>query len=79
MHSQWTLQDAKNKFSEMVSAACAGQPQVVTKRGKPSVVVLSMSEYEKGLERSKSPVLRFTEFLLSLLFHTALGSCFTTL
>lgn len=65
MHSQWTLQDAKNKFSEVVNAACAGSPQVVTKRGKPSVVVLAMSDYEKFLERSKAPVPRFAEFLLS--------------
>lgn len=66
MHSQWTLQGAKNKFSEVVNAACAGQPQVVTKRGKPSVVVLSMSEYEKCLERSKAPIPKFTDFLLSV-------------
>lgn len=66
MPDQWTLQDAKNKFSEVVNAACAGAPQVVTKRGKPSVVVLAMGDYEKFLERSKAPVPRFTEFLLSM-------------
>ncbi len=32
MQAQWTLQDAKNKFSEVVNAACAGTPQVVTAR-----------------------------------------------
>ena len=46
MHSQWTLQDAKNKFSAVVNAACAGTPQVVTRRGKPAAVVLSMHDYE---------------------------------
>jgi prevent-host-death family protein len=66
MHSRWTLQDAKNKFSEVVNAACAGAPQVVTKRGKPTVVVLSMRDYERFLEHSKAPVPRFTEFLLSM-------------
>lgn len=66
MHSQWTLQDAKNKFSEVVNAACAGSPQVVTRRGKPTAVVLSMHDYENFLERSRAPVPRFTEFLLSM-------------
>ena len=36
----WTLQDAKNRFSAVVDAAMAGQPQQVTRRGKPAVVVL---------------------------------------
>lgn len=66
MHSQWTLQDAKNKFSEVVNAACAGAPQVVTKRGKPTAVVLSMHDYEIFLERIRAPVPQFTEFLLSM-------------
>jgi antitoxin Phd len=29
----WTLQDAKNKFSAVVEAALAGQPQQVSRRG----------------------------------------------
>lgn len=66
MLSQWTLQDAKNKFSEVVNAACAGTPQIVTKRGKASVVVLAMSDYEKILERSKAAVPSFADFLLSM-------------
>jgi antitoxin Phd len=43
----WTLQDAKNRFSEVVSAALGGQPQQVTRRGKPAVVVLSATEYAR--------------------------------
>lgn len=43
----WTLQDAKNKFSSVVEAALAGQPQEVSKRGKPAVVILSASEYAR--------------------------------
>lgn len=66
MPSTWTLQDAKNKFSEVVNAACAGAPQVVTKRGKPSVVVVSMTDYERFVAQGKSPAPRFTEFLLSM-------------
>lgn len=43
----WTLQDAKNRFSAVVDAAMAGQPQRVTRRGKPAVVVLSAAEYDR--------------------------------
>ena len=45
--AEWSLQDAKNSFSAVVNAACKGTPQTVTKRGKPAVVVLSVSDYEK--------------------------------
>ncbi|WP_131725976.1 type II toxin-antitoxin system Phd/YefM family antitoxin, partial [Rhodobacter capsulatus] len=41
----WTVQDAKNKFSAVVEAALAGQPQEVSRRGKPAVVVVSVEEY----------------------------------
>jgi antitoxin Phd len=43
----WTLQDAKNRFSEVVEAALGGRPQEVTRRGKPAVVVLSAVEYAR--------------------------------
>jgi antitoxin Phd len=43
----WTLQDAKNRFSTVVDAALAGQPQLVTRRGKPAVIVVAVAEYER--------------------------------
>jgi prevent-host-death family protein len=43
----WTLQDAKNRFSAVVEAALAGQPQEVTRRGQPAVVVLAAEEYHR--------------------------------
>jgi antitoxin Phd len=43
----WTLQDAKNRFSEVVDAAMGGRPQEVTRRGKPAVVVLAASDYAR--------------------------------
>ncbi|MDS9469109.1 type II toxin-antitoxin system Phd/YefM family antitoxin [Paracoccus sp. MBLB3053] len=43
----WTLQDAKNRFSAVVDAALAGQPQQVSRRGKPAVVIMSATEYER--------------------------------
>ncbi len=66
MQSQWSLQDAKNKFSELVNAANGGAPQVVTKRGVPSVVVLSVSAYERLLAQGKTPAPRFADFLLAM-------------
>lgn len=45
--SQWSLQNAKNCFSAVVEAACKGQPQTVTKRGKRAVVVLSVEDYDR--------------------------------
>ena len=41
MDAEWTLQDAKNRFSAVVDAAACGGPQKVTRRGKWVSVVLS--------------------------------------
>ena len=55
--NEWPLQDAKNKFSDVVSAALAGEPQLVTRRGRPAVVVLPADEYERlrRLDRADAP------------------------
>lgn len=47
----WQLQDAKNRFSEVVQKARGEGPQVVTLRGEPAVVVVSVEEYE-ALQRA---------------------------
>lgn len=44
-----TLADVKNRFSEVVKAVEAHQRVVVTKHGKPSVVLISVGDLE-GLE-----------------------------
>ena len=64
--NEWPLQDAKNKFSAMVDAAVAGEPQRVTRRGKPAVVVLAVEEYERlcRLEKAKAPT--FADLLLAI-------------
>lgn len=66
MHAQWTLQDAKNKFSEVVNAACAGTPQVVTKRGQPAVVVLSTDSYNHLLKQGTKGSASFKDLLLAM-------------
>ncbi len=44
--SIWQLQTAKNKFSEVVSKALEGKPQLITKNGRPAVYVISSHDYE---------------------------------
>ncbi len=64
--TQWSLQDAKNSFSAVVEAASKGIPQTVTKRGRPTVVVLSVAEYEKLTHREEKKPLSFVEHLLAM-------------
>jgi prevent-host-death family protein len=59
------VQDAKNRFTELVEAARRA-PQTVTKHGRPAVVVVGVAEYERlrRLERAKAP--SFVEMLLAI-------------
>lgn len=61
----WSVQDAKNRFSEVVEAA-RKKPQTVTKHGKPAVVVIAADEYERlrKLQHLKAP--SFAEMLLAI-------------
>ena len=43
-YKRWKLETAKAQFSEMVRAAEAGEPQLITRRGQPTAVVLPASE-----------------------------------
>jgi antitoxin Phd len=47
MEHIWPLQDAKNKFSEVVNNALHRGPQIITRRGVQVVVVLSYEEYQR--------------------------------
>lgn len=44
---EWALQDAKARLSELVRLAMEHEPQEVTLRGEPAVVVLSREDYER--------------------------------
>lgn len=63
---QWPLQDAKNKFSAVVNAALDGQPQHVTRRGKPAVVVIAVRDYERLCRAEKAGAPDFSQHLLSI-------------
>lgn len=43
---EWTLEQAKNRFSEVVRRALAHEPQVVRRGGRDGVVVVAQEDYE---------------------------------
>ena len=53
MKRMWQLQEAKNKFSEVVEEALSKGPQVVTRRGVEAVIILSYAEYRKLIASQK--------------------------
>ena len=58
LENTWQLQDAKNKFSNLVNKAQKNGPQIVTKHGKEAVVVLAFEDFKK-LSRSKNSLCKF--------------------
>ena len=63
---EWALQDAKNRFSAVVNAALDGEPQRVTRRGRPAVVVIAVDDYERLCQAEKAGAPDFIEHLLSI-------------
>ncbi|MBA2390684.1 MAG: type II toxin-antitoxin system Phd/YefM family antitoxin [Geodermatophilaceae bacterium] len=57
----WQLQEAKQRFSELVRKAESEGPQVVTRNGHEVVVVVAAEEYH----RTQKPTMDFKEFLMS--------------
>lgn len=45
--NNWQLQDAKNRLSEVVEKALHDGPQVITRHGVPTVVVVSVADYRR--------------------------------
>jgi len=58
---RWQLQEAKQRFSEVVRQALDEGPQIVTRRGEDSVVVISIQEYRRLTGEAPN----FMEFLMS--------------
>jgi antitoxin Phd len=59
MSQTWQLQEAKNRFSEVVDEAIKRGPQVITRRGIETAVLLSVADYRKMVLGAPS----ITEFL----------------
>ena len=62
----WQLQDAKNRFSAVVDAALTGEPQEVTRRGKPVVVVIAFEDYQRLCKGATEAVPSFVDHLLAI-------------
>ncbi|GAA1122631.1 type II toxin-antitoxin system Phd/YefM family antitoxin [Kribbella jejuensis] len=60
---QWQLQEAKQRFSELIRAVHTNGPQFVTKHGQQVAVVLDIVDYRRmvGVERVED----FKSFLMS--------------
>ncbi|MCF8198321.1 MAG: type II toxin-antitoxin system Phd/YefM family antitoxin [Sulfuritalea sp.] len=58
----WPVQDAKARFSELLDACVSEGPQVVTRRGAETAVLVPMAEWKK-LRNAARPSLK--ELLLS--------------
>lgn len=80
MAHSWQLQEAKNKLSEVIEDALMDGPQVITRRGVETAVVLSVADYRKMLLGRK----RLSEFFqdsplvgleLDLARDTSPGTC----
>ncbi len=56
---QWQVQEAKQRFSEVLRAAEAGEPQIVTKHGEAVAVVIDIAEYR----RLRGESLSFMDYL----------------
>ncbi len=57
----WQLQEAKQRFSELVRRTLEEGPQVVTRHGEEVVVVVPAEEYRRAYEEKPD----FKEFLMS--------------
>ena len=58
MNTIWQLQDAKNKFSEVIERALKQGPQLITRRGQKTVIIMSYKEYTR-MRQSQSKLSEF--------------------
>lgn len=47
MKNTWQLQEAKAKFSEVIKEAIQHGPQVITKHGVETALLISINDYKK--------------------------------
>lgn len=53
----WQLQEAKAKFSELINSAENKGPQIITRRGIKTAVVIPFEEWEKTQKAKKRSLL----------------------
>lgn len=55
-----SILEGKNKFSQVVASAAKGEPQIITKNGKETAVVISYDEFRRRSSTGRS----LSEFML---------------
>ncbi len=55
--ASWQVQDAKKRFSELLQAAIEEGPQIVTRRGVETAVLLSIEKWRR-LQKAARPGLK---------------------
>jgi antitoxin Phd len=68
----WQIQEAKQKFSELVRRTLEEGPQVVTKHGEEIVVVVPVEEFRR-MSKDGEKKMDFKEFLMSAPDSSVLG------
>jgi len=63
MGATWQVQEAKNRFSEVIERAVHDGPQVVTRHGRPVVRVVAVTAEAAA---NSQPADGFAEFLLGM-------------
>jgi prevent-host-death family protein len=58
----WQVQQAKNKFSQLVDDAMQDGPQIITRHGVEVAVIISYSEYRKIAALQKNMGKSLTQF-----------------
>lgn len=61
MSHVWQLQEAKNNLSEVVEAALHEGPQIITRRGAATAIVLSYADYRRLVHTQKKLSAFFSE------------------
>ncbi len=64
--AEWTLEDAKSRFDDLVDAALEGSPQTVTHRGRPVVVVTAVEDCDRTCGTEKADTPNFIDHLLAI-------------
>ena len=62
MNGSWQVQDAKARFSEFLSASLTEGPQIVTRRGVQTAVLIPIDEWRR-LKKAAGP--RVKDLLLA--------------
>ena len=56
---RWQVQEAKQRFSELLRAAETGEPQIVTRHGEEIAVVMDMTEYRRLTGDNRTTLVEF--------------------